>query len=136
MFIHALSLTQPWATLWDGVHKRYETRSWGTKHRGLLAIHASAHFPREVQALCRTEPFWSTLRALGVHLRWTTPPPEVLPLGVVVALTVLTVCAQIAEILPSNEAGGGLRVRLTRGGIWDISPQEAAFGTFAPGRWL
>lgn len=37
----AITLTQPWATLWALGIKQVETRSWSTRYRGLLAIHAS-----------------------------------------------------------------------------------------------
>jgi hypothetical protein len=38
----AISLLQPWATLIMLGYKQFETRSWATKHRGPLAIAASA----------------------------------------------------------------------------------------------
>lgn len=37
-----LSLLQPWASLVVLGHKKIETRSWNTKYRGPLLIHASA----------------------------------------------------------------------------------------------
>jgi hypothetical protein len=37
----ALSLWQPWASLVALGHKRIETRSWSTRYRGPLVIHAS-----------------------------------------------------------------------------------------------
>jgi hypothetical protein len=37
----AISLWQPWASLMVIGLKKNETRSWATKYRGLLAIHAS-----------------------------------------------------------------------------------------------
>ena len=37
----ALSLLQPWASLVVLGHKHIETRSWNTKYRGKLLIHAS-----------------------------------------------------------------------------------------------
>lgn len=37
----AISLHQPWASLWLTWRKVHETRSWSTKHRGDLAVHAS-----------------------------------------------------------------------------------------------
>jgi activating signal cointegrator 1 len=40
----ALSLIQPWATLWLGP-KRFETRSWPTSYRGPLLVHASKGKP-------------------------------------------------------------------------------------------
>ena len=42
----ALSLTQPWATLVAIGAKRIETRSWDTRYRGPLAIHAAKGFPK------------------------------------------------------------------------------------------
>lgn len=38
----AISLLQPWAQFCVTGDKRVETRSWNTKHRGALLIHASA----------------------------------------------------------------------------------------------
>lgn len=37
----AISLHQPWASLWLTSRKVHETRSWSTKHRGPLFVHAS-----------------------------------------------------------------------------------------------
>ena len=37
----ALSLWQPWASLWCSQRKIHETRSWPLKHRGWLAVHAA-----------------------------------------------------------------------------------------------
>ena len=39
----ALSLRQPWASLIADGRKTIETRTWRTRYRGPLAIHASAH---------------------------------------------------------------------------------------------
>lgn len=41
----ALTLWQPWASLVALGNKRIETRSWSTKYRGDLAIHAAASLP-------------------------------------------------------------------------------------------
>jgi len=55
----ALSMTQPWAqALFNGL-KHYETRSWSTKYRGPLIIHAAKKFPRSAREFAATE------RALG-----------------------------------------------------------------------
>lgn len=45
--MRAITLWEPWATLWAGGKKVHETRSWPTKHRGLLAVHAAARMPDE-----------------------------------------------------------------------------------------
>lgn len=41
MQVKAISLWQPWASLMATGAKRIETRSWATKYRGPLAIHAA-----------------------------------------------------------------------------------------------
>ncbi len=41
MYDKALSLRQPWASLIIEGYKTIETRTWPTKHRGKLYIHAS-----------------------------------------------------------------------------------------------
>jgi hypothetical protein len=46
--VKAISLIQPWASAIALGHKKIETRSWKTKHRGWLAIHASKTVPKEL----------------------------------------------------------------------------------------
>jgi hypothetical protein len=58
----AITLTQPWASLVALGEKRVETRSWGTKYNGLLAIHAAKGYPKWAQDTCLAEPFYSSLR--------------------------------------------------------------------------
>ena len=47
MTLMALSLWQPWASAIALGRKSIETRSWATKHRGRLAIHAAKRWTRE-----------------------------------------------------------------------------------------
>jgi len=44
----ALSLWQPWASLWCSPNKRHETRDWQMHHRGRLLVHATKKFVRDV----------------------------------------------------------------------------------------
>jgi len=53
----AISLLQPWATLMVIGAKRVETRSWNTKYRGPLLIHASMGLSKECRQLCQEDPF-------------------------------------------------------------------------------
>lgn len=46
--IKAITLHQPWAAFVMAGIKQYETRSWMTKHRGLLAIHAGKTWSRDL----------------------------------------------------------------------------------------
>ena len=44
----AISLWQPWASLWVSGIKIHETRHWSTKHRGWLAVHAAKKIEHDV----------------------------------------------------------------------------------------
>ena len=44
----AISLWQPWASLWVSPRKVHDTRHWQTSHRGWLAIHAAKRIENEV----------------------------------------------------------------------------------------
>ncbi len=57
-----LSLWQPWATLMAIGAKRIETRSWATRHRGWIAIHAAQHWTRDIEAFCFAPAFLAALR--------------------------------------------------------------------------
>lgn len=46
--MRAISLWQPWGSLWASGRKVHETRHFPTDYRGPLAIHAAQHFEREV----------------------------------------------------------------------------------------
>lgn len=50
--MRAISLLQPWATLVALGAKRRETRSWPTRYRGPIAIHASKGMPRASEEAC------------------------------------------------------------------------------------
>lgn len=45
----AISLWQPWASLWLSERKVHETRHWATPHRGRLLVHAAKRFVRDVE---------------------------------------------------------------------------------------
>lgn len=121
----ALTLTQPWAALVAIGAKRIETRSWGTRHRGPLAIHAAKGFGglprgRSLADVCLDEPFRSALVAAGIRL---FVAGQDLPLGAVVATCTLVGCYRI------------------EGAYEDIyrrtyaAEHERAFGDFTPGRY-
>lgn len=115
---HALSLTQPWASLVACGEKRVETRSWPTKFRGLVAIHAAKGFPREARALCCSHPFQGALQLADV---WTGENGT-LPLGAIVAVARLTTCWRFEaeqHPWPQVQSGG----------------HERAFGDYTPGRY-
>jgi activating signal cointegrator 1 len=67
----AITLTQPWAELVSLGVKEIETRSWKTRYRGPLAIHAAMKFPGEAKNLLFKEPFMSALEGSLVHVYTT-----------------------------------------------------------------
>lgn len=126
----ALTLTQPWATLVAIGAKRIETRSWATKYRGPLAIHAAKGIKEMHYSLCRTVPFYTALSAVmpvnPVSLYWYAP----LTLGAIVATCNLIACGEIKTDAIYDMGYS------TQEAIWGI-PQgnELAFGDYTPGRF-
>lgn len=114
----ALTLTQPWATLVAIGAKRVETRSWSTKYRGPIAIHAAKNLdPVGGQAglirLCeQTEPFRTALRDYRrIHL------------GGILAV------AELVDVLPTGDHTLS-RVRTHGANDWELD-----FGDYSPNRY-
>lgn len=116
----ALSLWQPWATLFVHGWKRIETRGWSTQERGLIAIAATASLPplgREMLQYCD---FQNALfhcvpdPGLGVE-------PRHLPYGAILGVADLTECVQMTEESVEHRR--------------EYEPIEDAFGDYRPGRW-
>jgi hypothetical protein len=138
----ALTLTQPWATLIAIEAKRIETRSWPTKFRGRIAVHAAIKFPREAAALCFQEPFKSALEAAGSPMK-QFGIPNLLPVGAIIAICTLVDCIKVDKLPPSY---GARVVKVDNRTDYymveypDIPPgePERSFGDYSPGRyaWL
>jgi hypothetical protein len=111
-----ISIMQPWATLVAMGEKRFETRSWRTKYRGKLAIHASLKIEK---AVCRYEPFQSVLEKHGYTER-------TLPSGVILAIGKLADCFQVI-------GNKGDSAKLDEGQV--IEGREYSFGNFSEGRY-
>jgi hypothetical protein len=79
--LRALSIRPPWAWAIAHADKRIENRTWSTRYRGLLAIHASLSFRRSEVA--------SLERILGRRV-----DPESFDRGAIVAT------ATLADVLP------------------------------------
>ncbi len=100
----AITLYQPWATLWVLGLKKDETRSWATKFRGTLAVQASTSLPARNQALMFQEPFFSALKAEPYFDMEGT-----LPTGVIVGTVDLRICLRIlpGQVIPYPESAFG-----------------------------
>lgn len=144
----AITLWQPWAQLVAVGAKRLETRSWSTKYRGPLAIHAGKAITNVERALVATEPFWGALRtADGFRYH-----EHNLPRGAVVAVAQLVAVAEIVELAekrvalfldgPPHQAtkdqeniSEGVRALLGATPSRPFPALELAFGDFKPGRF-
>ncbi len=115
----ALTLRQPYATLVAIGAKRIETRSWRTRYRGPLAIHAAATFPSQARELCSREPFRSALLAGGYE------QAEGLPVGRVIAR------CRLVDCLPTTAEAG-----LAHGDVPPVGSEEWAFGDYSQGRFI
>lgn len=152
----ALTIRQPWASLIAEGVKTIETRSWSTKYRGPIAIHAGkAELWRHGQAFDD----WIAYRSDAPGRGWTarmyrrqhSPMVVPLPLGAVVATAVLTDCVPMVGSTDGAPDGWPidwplLEVRKNRLLLWpteEVLPDGMAadlsdqlpFGEFAPGRW-
>lgn len=107
--IKVISLLQPWAYLFASGAKEYETRSWQTKHRGELYVHAFAKFHFSDLELCYQ----------SKHFNKYIPDPSngILVTGAIIGKV------NLVDIVPTESIRDS------------ISEQERAFGNYSPGRF-
>lgn len=120
----ALSILQPWASLIVLGHKRIETRSWNTKYRGPLLIHASAKYTNHQDWLA-TE--W--------HVMLDDSQVYHNHRGAIIGMVNVVDTGRTDILIPDN------KVEILGDGQYDyihLTKQEEAFGDYSPGRygWL
>lgn len=120
--VKALTLHQPWATLVAIGVKRIETRSWSTKYRGPLAIHAAARVPGG-PGHCFSD--------VGDYHPWDSPAGWALtthtnqgdhwdlPLGAVLAT------CELVDVVPTTLRGPDGQPSIMGINIWDRSEDGA-----------
>ncbi len=113
----AITIKQPWATLIALGEKNFETRSWQTKYRGPLAIHAGKSIDKDA---CEDSWIKGVLKEHGI-----TSHKE-LQTGVVLATVELVDCYRV-------EATLGHASVLTKGKT--LNGLEVAFGDYTEGRY-
>jgi activating signal cointegrator 1 len=89
--VKIFTLYQPWATLIALRIKNYETRAWGTRYRGLIAIHA-AKCPvknSEIESILHG--------AGGCSIKLEEVLSQNLPLGAIVGVAELTDCQIMSD---------------------------------------
>lgn len=85
----ALSIRQPWAWLIVNGYKNIENRSWNTKYRGPVLIHASARKPTKSEV----ETARSLLKEVaGWEVALRMPKPEHFDLGGIAGVATVTDC--------------------------------------------
>ncbi len=114
----ALTLTQPWATLIAIGAKRIETRSWSTKYRGPLAIHAAKGFPKWAKEFAH-EPPVSVL--FGMRHEY--------PRGCVIAT------CRLVDVLSTDKIHYRTGEASWRSPYRFLSVQEQRFGDYSAGRF-
>lgn len=143
-----LSLWQPWATLIAIGAKQVETRSWRTRYRGPIAIHAAKVWTQQLETLCSLH---STINAClrsddEIRRRMFGPPAEdrlqvarTLPLGCIVAVARLDMCLPTPRAAPDSGETFTVfdprRLPDADPGTYAITPTECLLGDYAPGRY-
>lgn len=112
----AITLLEPWASLIAVGAKKIETRSWSTKYRGPLAIHAGKSLKAWHMNLAWKEPFFSALKSQQVETDGKTAIRY--SYGSVIATCNLVDC-----------------IKMTPEFIQTIQSPELDFGEYAIGRY-
>lgn len=116
----AITIIQPWASLIALGEKKIETRSWRTKYRGPILIHAGKSVDHEI---CKTTPFSATLIDNGIIFQ------KDMPTGVIIAKAEIVDCIGIdLGTDPPN------RVAYMKNGK-KVTGNEFSFGDYSPGRY-
>ncbi|MBI1207429.1 MAG: ASCH domain-containing protein [Azospirillum sp.] len=134
----ALSLWQPYASLWAVGLKRFETRHWSTNYRGPLAVHAAKN--RTMKEYCEDLIYGSDGERLdpwgGLLIAGVACPDECfgvfgmasMPAGCVIAI------GNLIAVWPTSDP----KFRDHMKALIDIGacdPREEEFGDFGPDRF-
>ncbi len=87
--LRCLSVRQPWAWLIAEGYKDVENRTWPTRYRGSVAIHAAQQVHQDYASGSR----FSLALPAGVHV----PAPDVIERGGIVALAELVDCVTACD---------------------------------------
>jgi hypothetical protein len=129
MKVKCISVLQPWASLIVLGHKKIETRSWNTKHRGEIYIHAS----QSTKGLKMLDRF--PYESINNHLEDIDMLGNFdFPLGAIIGKVNLVSTIPTSTVNIINCDG----VNHQSGKSWKFFKQELAFGDYSPNRygWL
>jgi hypothetical protein len=117
----AISILQPWASLVILGHKKIETRSWDTKYRGPLLIHASAG-KKGLNLIDKQDPFGD----LALRLAKLDMDFYDYPLGAIIG---------VVDLVETFQFGGDRSIEYVQSLPKSAAAQEIAFGDWNEGRW-
>ncbi|AIF52032.1 ASCH domain-containing protein [Pelosinus sp. UFO1] len=120
----AITILQPWASLIACGAKQIETRSWSTKYRGKIAIHAGQGWGQWQRDIAFTDTFKNVLQfpILGKYY------------GAVIAIANLVDCLKVVGRI-SLTIGDQKRVAAILENDVKVMGNEYAFGDYTPGRY-
>lgn len=120
-----ITIKQPWATLIALGEKKFETRSWQTKYRGRIAIHAGKSVDKDA-----CDDIWIK----GVLAEHGFKSHKELPTGVILAVAEITECHKVTlnfcndAVITTGPSINGLEIKLgdyTEGRYaWELSNIE------------
>lgn len=138
MIYKALTILEPWASLIACGAKKVETRSWPTKYRGTIAIHAG--LSQKYYALQQEEPFASALEQfsevvdIGGAVEAEYEDRIELEYGKVIAIADLVDCLLVTDSYTGIVAGKiTKKARLENGSM--VIGNEFTFGDYTTGRY-
>lgn len=128
-----ISILQPWASLIIQGHKKIETRSWDTKYRGELLIHASK---KKIRLQDGMFDLIDHMQRIGFWDGYLD-----LPYGAIIGKVNLVDTVQFESFYQDESITKDMKLDsgyLPGGGGYVLSHQERAFGDYSPGRygWL
>lgn len=113
----AISLWQPWASLWLSPIKIHETRHWPLAHRGWLAVHATKNIVRDI------DPLFHDIAGGKFGPYW----PRELPRGAIIGAVNMVACRRTEDVMAE------MAEYTARNG--SQLPDDYFCGNFSPGRF-
>lgn len=124
----AITIWQPWASWLASGKKLFETRSWYTKYRGPIAIHAASRSISSVRRRVHPKELDDGKRA-SYGAIWEALEDADVPLGCIVGMSRLVDCYRIYA-----DCNGEPFIR-TSHGIYKPDERERSLGDWTPGRY-
>ena len=124
----ALTILQPWASLIACGAKKIETRSWATKYRGPLAIHAGKGSPKI------EEWAFNSILSQEMDKNFDVCHPRFLLRSCVIAIADLVDCQKVIG-KSSLKIGDEKQTKVILENQMIVTGNELEFGDFTPGRY-